>query len=191
MTTTHDRQRRTRGGERTGQPGPAGTVLTGSPGEIRIQRRRRAGGPAYIRVRKGDAVVEGDRGAPVGALERWVVTAVTPDLVAAVDRDGHSVAWPRDRVERALAVGELSTPLRGFERVVAHGPADGSRPVDVTGYGDDGRRYLRTYAPDGRGGLGLVRESYATRTLPPEMRAELDDRVAAVLADAGDGIGRE
>lgn len=168
------------------RPGPVGTVLGQSPGEIYVRRRRAAGGPAYIRLRKGDCLVEGDGAVPRAALEQWTVTAITPDLVAAVDRRGRSVSWPRERIERALATGELSTPIRGFEHVVAHrGPGSGDA-IEVTAYGDDGRRYNRLYVPDEAADcVRLFRESPDVAVLPPKVRSELDGHVAAALSEFG------
>lgn len=170
--------------------GPVGTLLGDEPHEVYLRRRRGAGGPAYVRVRRGDLLIEGDRpvpgpGRPGPGMDRWRVTAVTPDVVAARHVEtGRSAAWDRSHVERALATGALSTSLGGFESVVVAGNAGPRGRTRVVALGDDGRRYERIYAGgSGRATLRLLRENAAASGLGPGMHAALDEVVADAIDD--------
>ncbi len=126
--------------------------------------------PIYIRVGEGDHVQEGDvraRGTfEVGTggselasttLQTWVVEEITAETVTvcdlATDEPAH---WDRKECEENLATGVVSTNLTDFERVsvVRTGSWDdadenegdrGDPHVTVTAYGNDGRKFSRTY----------------------------------------------
>jgi hypothetical protein len=120
-------------------------------------------------------------------MDRWRVTAVTPESVAARHVEtGGSAAWERSQMERALATGALSTSLGGFESVVVAGGHGPRRRTRVVAFGDDGRRYERVYGhEDGQVGAasGNVRESGVARRLHPELRSALDEALAVVLRE--------
>lgn len=181
-----------RGDRAATRDGPVGTVVGTAPREVYLRRRRAAGGPAFVRVERGDLLIEGDRpvsgpGRPGPGMDSWRVTAVTPEVVAARHVEtGRAAAWERSQVERALATGALSTSLGGFESVVVADEDGSRRRTRVVAFGDDGRRYERMYGRrDGRVGAtwGLVRENGAARDLTPELRSALDDAIAEAVRE--------
>jgi hypothetical protein len=122
--------------------------------------------PIYIRAREGDHIQEGDvraRGTfELGAggselasttLQTWVVEGITPETVTVRDvATDEPEKWDRVDCEENLATGVVSTNLTAFERVsiVRTGPWDdgvdrGEPHVTATAYGNDGRKFSRTY----------------------------------------------
>lgn len=198
------------GGPRDLLEGPVGTLVGTEADEVYLRRRRRAGGPGYVRLRRGDTLIEGDRTVPSPGVDRWLVTAVTPDLVAGRHlRTGRSAAWSRSWLERALATGALSVSLGGFESIRVAGDPGRRGRVRVIAFGDDGRRYERVYGLDTArvtedrgyetsrgnetsrdggettGELRLLRESAAASALDPAMRDALDGLAAGAVRESG------
>ncbi len=137
-----------------------------APEEIYVVLR--AGRPAYVRLREGKYLQEGDSfhreqlGHDSPSLATWAVTSVTADEVVGEATDtGERVVWDREHVERGLAIGEYSTNLTEFEAVSvvqtgrwrdhdADAPDGGYRYTDrpyvtVIAYGDNGLKYGRRY----------------------------------------------
>ena len=158
--------------------------------------------PQYVRVREGDLVQEGDiRSETAGdlesaSLEKWTVESIGADTVVGTDRKtGDRHEWTREELERKLASGALSTNLTGFERANVVGsehdtPTDksGDNSITVAVYGDDGRKFTRTYRPDKEGdgrNLELVDPDERVDEFDPELRAEFDRTVAGALEDEG------
>lgn len=185
-----------------------GATFGTDPEEVSIDLR--AGSPAYIRLRVGDALLEGDAahreqhrvGAP--AVDTWVVVEITPDTVTGRHLEtGEETTWPRPDVEKKLAVGTYSTDLTDFERVSVyqvgrhedHDPdADDAdlryrgRPyVSVVAYGDNGRKYGRRYrfADPEANTLFLWKQDEPAGGFTPDVEARLDRRVTAALAAEG------
>lgn len=136
------------------------------PNEIYVEVR--VGSPAYVRLRAGDYLQEGDAfhrdeiGIESPTLKTWEVTEITPDTVVGRDLDdGDEMTWEREDIEKGLAIGRYSTNVTDFERVSVyqagswadHDPdADdsgtrytGQPYVSVVAYGDNGRKYGRRY----------------------------------------------
>jgi hypothetical protein len=188
-----------RGDRAANRDGPVGTVVGTAPREVFLRRRRAAGGPAFVRVKRGDLLIEGDRpvsgpGRPGPGMDSWRVTAVTAEVVAARHVEtGRAAAWERSQVERALATGALSTSLGGFESVVVADQDGPRRRTRVVAFGDDGRRYERVYGRrDGQVGAisMLVRENGAARDLTPELRSALDEAIAGGLRERRETVER-
>lgn len=135
-----------------------------APDEIYVVLQ--AGRPAYVRLRPGKFLQEGDSfhreelGLSSPTLETWEVTSITDDEVAGEILDSREpVSWDREHVERGLAIGEYSTNLTDFEAVSVvqtgrwrdyGGDGGGYRYTDrpyvtVIAYGDNGLKYGRRY----------------------------------------------
>lgn len=168
-----------------------------TPDEIYVERR--AGRPAYIRVREGDYVQEGDAfhrewlGVSSPALDTWKVVEITPDRVRGEHVDtGESTEWGRTDLEKGLAVGRHSTNLTDFEVVSVYEAgswsAENDRPyVSVVAYGDNGLKYGRRYRFADRESktLELWRADEPRGGFTESQAKRLDERVRAALEDDG------
>lgn len=178
------------------------------PDEIHVELR--VGSPAYVRLRPGKYLQEGDAfrrdqlGMDSPVLGTWEVREITPERVVGTDpQDGSETEWSREEVEKGLAVGRYSTNLTDFERVSTYevgswdefdpdddddGPRYTGRPyVAVVAYGDNGLKYGRRYRYADRDSTELV---LWTRDVPrsgfPDGVAErLDRRVHDALEAEG------
>lgn len=172
------------------------------PEEIYIELRM--GSPAYVHVREGDYLQEGDvfHRERIGASPRlatWEVEEITPDHVTGRDLGtGERVKMDREEVEKGLAVGRYSTNLTDFEwlsvyqvgRWAEYDEDDDSgtrytgRPyVSVVAYGDNGRTYGRRYrfvAPESNE-LALWKEDKPRGGFSEEVADRLDRRVREAL----------
>lgn len=181
-----------------------GATFGTDPEEVSIDLR--TGSPAYIRLRVGDLLREGDAAhheqhrTAGPAVDRWEVVEITPESVAGRHLEiGEETTWPRHEIEKKLAVGTFSTDLTDFERVSVyqvgrhedHDPdADDTglrfrgRPyVSVVAYGDNGRKYGRRYRfadPDSNA-VYLWKQDEPAGGFSPEIEARLDRRVTAAL----------
>ncbi|KYH25180.1 hypothetical protein HAPAU_27640 [Halalkalicoccus paucihalophilus] len=164
--------------------------------------------PIYIRVREGDHVQEGDvraRGTfELGSggselasttLQTWVVEAITPETVTVRDlATDEPEGWDREECEENLATGVVSTNLTDFERVsvVQTGPwddeADRSDPhVTATAYGDDGRKFSRTYRfiDTETDALEYWHQDRSIETFDENLAAHFERRIEEALTDDG------
>lgn len=151
-----------------------------APDEIYVVLQ--AGRPAYVRLRPGEFLQEGDSfhreqlGLSSPTLETWEVTTIADDEVAGEVLDTREpVAWDREHVERGLAIGEYSTNLTDFEAVSVvqtgrwrdfggsgGGGDDGSDDGDGSGDGDgDGSGDGDAGSDDG-GGYRYTDRPYVT-----------------------------
>ncbi|WP_435064910.1 hypothetical protein [Halobaculum sp. EA56] len=180
------------------------------PSEIYIELR--LGSPAYIHVREGDYLQEGDPfrrervGADAPTLDTWEVTEITPETVVARDLDtDEAVTMDRETVERRLATGEYSTNLTDFEWVSVYQVGDwdeydpegdrddadtrytGRPYVSVVAYGDNGLKYGRRYRfvePDSTE-VYLWKEDRPLRGFDGDVEDLLDRRIRAALEADG------
>lgn len=178
------------------------------PDEIYIELR--LGSPAYVHVREGDYLQEGDAfhreqiGTSSPTLETWEVIDVTPEIVVGRDvATGEEVAMDRADVERGLAVGRYSTNLTDFEWVSVYQVGDwddydpddegtgtrytGRPYVSVVAYGDNGLTYGQRYrfVDPGSDELVLWKADRPIRGLPDEVADRLDRRVRTALEAEG------
>lgn len=178
------------------------------PEEIYIELRM--GSPAYIHLREGDYLQEGDAfhreqlGMASPTLDTWEVVDVTPDSVVGRDIDtGEEVTLAREEVEKGLAVGKYSTNLTDFEWVsvyqvgewAEYDPEDedsgtqytGRPYVSVVAYGDNGLKYGRRYrfvAPESNE-LSLRKADEPRGGFSEAVAERLDQRVHAALEADG------
>lgn len=178
------------------------------PDEIYLELR--LGSPAYVHLREGDYLQEGDAfhreqiGTDSPTLATWEVVDITPATVVGRDvATGEGVAMDRADVEQGLAVGRYSTNLTEFEWVSVYQVGDwddydpddeGSgtrytgRPyVAVVAYGDNGLTYGQRYRfvdPDADE-LVLWKVDRPIRGLPDEVAEQLDARVRTALEAEG------
>lgn len=180
------------------------------PNEIFLELR--AGSPAYIRVREGDYVQEGDAfhreqlGLNSPTLDTWEVVEIGSDVVVGRDiGSGEDVTWGREEVEKGLAIGTYSTNLTDFETVSVYevgrwrdydedDPTGGGgytytgRPyVSVVAYGDNGLKYGRRYrfVDADAGAVELWKEDRPANGFADGVRDRLDDRVREALEADG------
>lgn len=167
------------------------------------------GRPAYVRLRVGDYLQEGDAShreqfqTTSPSLATWEIVEITPERVVGrhVDSDETST-WARADIERALAIGTYSTNLTDFERISVHligrrdedgSTAENHRPaltneafVSVVAYGDSGLKYGRRYRflEAGSKTLELWDWDEPEGGFPDEVEVRLDEVVrSALLAD--------
>lgn len=157
-----------------------------------------AGRPAYIRVREGDYVQEGDAfhrewlGVSSPALETWEVVEITPEEVRGEHVEtGAPTVWDRADLEKGLAVGRYSTNLTDFEMVSVYEAgawsSDDEPYVSVVAYGDNGLKYGRRYrftAPESNT-LELWRTDEPRQGFTDTQAERFDRRVRAALEDDG------
>lgn len=167
------------------------------PEEVYVELR--VGRPAYIRVREGDYVQEGDAfhrewlGVSSPALDTWEVVEITADQVRGEHVDtGEPTEWERSDLEKGLAVGRYSTNLTDFEVVSVYeaggwSDEDDEPYVSVVAYGDNGLKYGRRYRFVDRdsGTLELWREDEPRQGFTETQAERLDERVREVLEDDG------
>jgi hypothetical protein len=177
------------------------------PREVYVELR--SGSPAYVRLREGDYLQEGDafhyeQFRESSGLDTWEVLDVTPALVVGRDTaTGYRREFEREDVEVRLCVGRYSTNLTDFENVSVYQVGDwetaettrgaidaqytGSPHVSVVAYGDNGLKYGRWY--------GFV-EPYSTElalwmvddprgTFDEEVAHRLDERIRTALEAEG------
>ncbi|MEM4782651.1 MAG: hypothetical protein QXG03_13960 [Halalkalicoccus sp.] len=167
--------------------------------------------PIYIRVREGDHVQEGDvraRGTfELGAggsklasttLQTWVVEEITPETVTVRDiTTDEPEQWDRADCEESLATGVVSTNLTDFERVsvVRTEPhdteelADRTPHVTVTAYGNDGRKFTRTYRLDPEtDSLEHWHQDRSIETFDDTLASAFERRVEETLEEDGYAI---
>lgn len=133
--------------------------------------------PRYIRVREGERILEGDvRTNPdqmgSGALSQWRIDSITTDTVTGVDLEsGESREWEREWLVRHLGSGGFSAELTDFDRVsvsdttgltvppvdTGEQRADAGPHVVVTAYGNDGQKFVQSYAATEAGDWGSLR----------------------------------
>lgn len=177
------------------------------PEEIYIELQ--TGSPAYIHVREGDYLQEGDvfhreRAGDSPRLATWEVVEITPEHVTGRDLDtGETVTMDREAVEKGLAVGRYSTNLTDFEWISVYqvgrwanydeddresGTRYTGRPyVSVVAYGDNGRKYGRRYrfvSPESKK-LYLWKEDKPLGGFRDEVADRLDRRVRDALEAEG------
>lgn len=178
------------------------------PKEIHIELRM--GSHAYIRLREGDYLQEGDAfhreqlGVNSPTLDTWEVIDITPEIVVGRDlATGDEVAMDREGVEKGLAVGRYSTNLTDFEWVSVYQVGDwddydpedddsgtrytGQPYVSVVAYGDNGLKYGRRYRfvePESDR-LYLWKEDGPLRRFSDEVADRLDRRVRTALEAEG------
>ena len=150
-----------------------------------------AASPRYVRVEEGGTVREGDiRSRTAEELEsptlrKWTIETIGPETVIGTDRKtGERREWDRESLERKLATGALSTDLTDFERVnVTDRRGDGpdGRSVLAVAYGNDGRKFTRTFRPVAGEAIGEERH------LEP---ADADDRIEEFGADLRERFDR-
>lgn len=185
-----------------------GATFGTDPDEVFIELR--SGSPAYIRLAVGDYLQEGDAfhrerlGENAAAVDTWTVTEITPATVEGRHVDSGEVRdWPREDVEKKLAVGTYSTNLTDFERVSVYQVGrhddydpdhDGSglryrgRPyVSVVAYGDNGLKYGRRYrfAAPGSNEVFIWKQDEPAGGFSEDVEARLDRRVRAALEAEG------
>lgn len=163
--------------------------------------------PIYIRVREGDHVQEGDvraRGTfELGSggselasttLQTWVVESISPETVTVRDlATDEPERWDREECEENLATGVVSTNLTDFERVsvVQSGPwdddGDGDPHVTVTAYGNDGRKFSRTYrfVDTEIDALEYWHQDRSIETFDENLAAHFERRIEQALAEDG------
>lgn len=158
----------------------------------------------YIRVREGETVREGDiRSRSEAELESpplraWTVDEIGTETVAVTDRaTGETREWDRESLERRLATGGLSTDLTDFERVNVIGGIGASRDDDapesdrviVAAYGNDGRKFTRTYRIVGDGDDGRAVESTGSADgsegFDPDLRERFERQIERALRNEG------
>ncbi|MFC4551818.1 MULTISPECIES: hypothetical protein [Halorussus] len=167
--------------------------------------------PNYVRVRKGQLLQEGDvlskgdaekaKGSEMrsAALGKWEVVEITPDTVRGRTLDGDAEeTWDREWVEQRLATGGMSTDLITFDRISIHrigndesgsdGQEDAERADEprlvVLTYGDNGRKFGRTYRFAGRDAetdVELVRADPLPEGVDADVRERFDARVQEAL----------
>lgn len=177
------------------------------PDEIYIEVR--LGSPAYIHVREGQYLQEGDAfhrdqlGMDSPVLDTWEVVDVTSERVVGRDLDtGERVEWSREEVEKGLAIGRYSTNLTDFEWVSVYqvgswdeydpdedsGSRYTGRPyVAVVAYGDNGLKYGRRYRlvePDSSD-VVLWKQDVPRGGFSDEVAERLDERVRQALRAEG------
>ena len=179
-------------------------VNTG-PGEIFLDVP--AADPRYIRVSEGDTVQEGDirsraeEELEAPSLRKWRIEKIESETVTGVDLDSSEQdEWDREAFERKLATGGYSAKLSDFERVNVIGTsgtntdeAAGSdgESVNVVVYGNDGRKFTRTYRRiDGDAGgagtrLELTEPGERTAEFDDELQERFDQAVEHALRDEG------
>lgn len=117
--------------------------------------------PRYIRVEEGDTIREGDirtqreEELESSSLGKWTIETIGPETVIGIDQEtGEQTSWDRESLERRLATGGFSAVLTEFGRANVTGDPstadlDGEGPdeetVTVAVYGNDGRKFTRTY----------------------------------------------
>ncbi|WP_435194763.1 hypothetical protein [Natronomonas sp. EA1] len=178
------------------------------PAEIYIELRM--GSPAYIHLRAGEYLQEGDvfhreqLGVRSPTLDTWEVVEITPERVVGRDIEtGDTVTWDRETVEKGLAIGRYSTNLTDFEWVSVYqvgrwddydpeegdaGTRHAEQPyVSVVAYGDNGRKYGRRYrfAEPEAGELYLWREDRPFGGFDETVVERLDERVREALEAEG------
>lgn len=178
------------------------------PEEIYIELRM--GSPAYIHVKEGDYLQEGDAfhrdqlGIDSPILDTWEVIDITPESVVGRSlASGEEIAWDREEIETGLAVGTYSTNLTDFEWVSVYQvgswqdydeEAEGTglryagRPyVSVVAYGDNGLKYGRRYrfVEPGSTELYLWKQDEPAGGFREEIEKRLDDRVGHALESEG------
>ncbi|MFC7155011.1 hypothetical protein ACFQPA_06025 [Halomarina halobia] len=178
------------------------------PEEIYVELRM--GSPAYIHVREGDYLQEGDAfhreqiGMESPTLETWEVVDITPEITVGRDIDtGEGVTWPREEVEKGLAIGRYSTNLTDFEWVSVYqvgrwgdydpeGEGSGTRYtgrpyVSVVAYGDNGLKYGRRYrfVDPGSNEIYLWKADEPRGGFSEEVAERLDRRVREALKAEG------
>ncbi|QLG28433.1 hypothetical protein HUG10_13135 [Halorarum halophilum] len=131
------------------------TLVNVKVGEIFIDIP--AASARYIRVREGDVVREGDIRARAEeelespSLGKWTIETIGPETVIGTDQEtGERREWERKTLEQQLATGGLSTNLTDFERVNVtdrKGEEAEERSVVAVVYGNDGRKFTRTFRP--------------------------------------------
>lgn len=163
--------------------------------------------PIYIRVREGDHIQEGDvrargtfelgtGGSELASttLQTWVVEGITPETVTVRDvATDEPEEWDRTDCEENLATGVVSTNLTDFERVsvVQTGPWDdgvdrGEPHVTATAYGNDGRKFSRTYRlVDAAGALEHWHQDRAIETFDENLTLEFERRLETTLEADG------
>lgn len=177
-----------------------------APDEIYVVLR--AGRPAYVRLRPGKFLQEGDSfhreelGLSSPTLETWEVTEITDDEVAGEVLDSREpVEWGREHVERGLAIGEYSTNLTDFEAVSVvqtgrwrdyGGEGGGYRYTDrpyvtVIAYGDNGLKYGRRYefVDDEAAELELRTQDEAIEAFAEPVAERFERQVRAALEADG------
>lgn len=163
--------------------------------------------PNYIRVREGDTVREGDirsrteQELESTSLDRWTIEDIGRETVVGTDEEtGQRREWDRESLERRLAIGGLSATLTDFERVHVIGESDTQRregrgsnegAVIVSVYGNDGRKFVRTYrrSDEGSGAaesrLELVDSDTRVAEFEPGLQERFDRVVERALRDEG------
>lgn len=177
------------------------------PDEIYVELR--LGSPAYIHVREGEYLQEGDAfhreqlrtNSPT--LDTWGVLDITPETVVGRDIDtGEEVTMDRTEVEKGLAIGRYSTNLTDFEWISTYqvgdwdryDPDDEARTrytgrpyVSVVAYGDNGLKYGRRYRfvePESDE-VALWKDDTLDRGFSNEVARRFDERVREALEAAG------
>jgi hypothetical protein len=120
------------------------------------------------------------------AVESWTVTDLdAARVVGEHRRTGERREWEREPLERGLVLGSYVVVLSTFEfvTVLPVGGAD-EETLLVVAHGNNGETYGRRYRVEGDE-VTLVEEDARSRRLAPDLRATLDDRVRAALADEG------
>lgn len=159
----------------------------------------------YIRVREGETVREGDIRSRTEAelesppLRKWTIEEIGTETVVGTDRTtGETREWDRESLERQLATGGLSTELTDFERVNVIGGAgtlgDGVGPdsdhLIVAAYGDDGRKFTRTYritadaGDDGRA-VELMGPAAGSEPFEPDIQDRFERQIERALRNEG------
>jgi hypothetical protein len=178
-----------------------------APDEIYIELRM--GGPAYIHLREGDYLQEGDAfhreqlGMASTTLDTWKITEITSTSVKGEDVEtGEPREWLRGDVENGLALGRYSTNLTDFEWISVYqvgswdeydpdkqsGTRYTGRPyVSVVAYGDNGLKYGRRYrfVDPSSNELILWKEDKPRGGFKQEVAEHLDQRVREALQAEG------
>jgi hypothetical protein len=178
------------------------------PDEIHIELQ--LGSPAYIHVREGDYLQEGDAfrrnqiGMSSSTLDTWEVVDITPEIVIGRDLDtGEDMTMDREDIETGLAVGRYSTNLTDFEWISVYHVGDwesyrledegagtrytGEPYVSVVAYGDNGLKYGRRYrfVDSGSNRLSLWKEDMPRGGFTDEVAQRLNQRVCTALESEG------
>lgn len=169
--------------------------------------------PVYIRVREDDHIQEGDvrargtfelgdGGSELASttLQTWAVEEITSEAVTVRDlTTDEPEQWNRTDCEENLATGVVSTNLTEFERVsiVRTGPRegeDGGTPhVTVTAYGNDGRKFSRTYRllDADAGTIEHWHQDRSIETFDDNLAIEFERRVEAALTEDGYAVRKD